>query len=591
MPSKTRVYDYKDELAQLRDMETLFSFELLVQTALVAACSIAAWVFLDLWQIPLWFTANYGLILVEKALLTRNLGASSKGRYFGHLLLSFCIASTAACLPIFLWSNGDALLRYAALAYMVGATLNTFLIRSRSWQVMLCYMLPNSAVFFAISFNFILSPYTNNQGILAFGIALAITLYFLTSIVEATRQHRENLSTRQELLQAQRLETLGSLSGGIAHDFNNLLSIISGNLELLRDGSSIVSKDDLIEQSLQASQRGANLTQKFLAFGRQSSLTSRPINVEVAFFELEELLARLIPEAIELRIKVATETPPIFADEDALYSAIFNLAINARDASNGHGIIKITAARYSTQDSFDGFSTLTDETQDFVKISVSDSGVGIAPEFLDSTIEPYFTSKPFGKGAGLGLAMVSGFATQSGGGIRIWSQPSVGTTVDLILPASKVSAEDKRSSKSFEKFRQCSNSQVLVVEDEHELLEILEQHLETDGYSVKTAGSGDEALSLLRCGLNPNLIITDVVMPGKTQGLELVQAASKIDAQTRFIVMSGYAPPSDELSPDIAKRVHYMKKPFLLSDLSDVIRARLLGDVDISEAPNNETVK
>lgn len=587
MPDNTNVNDYKDKLAQLRHMETLFSFELVVQTALVAACSFAAWIFLGMWQIPVWFTVNYGLIVLEKVLLARHHGTSSRRRYFGHLLLSLCIASVAACLPIFLWFNGDALLRYAALAYMVGATLNTFLIRSKSWQVMLCYLIPNSAVFFAISIDFILSPLAYSQGILAFSIAFAMTVYFLTSIAEATRQHRDHVSAQQKLLQAQRLETLGSLSGGIAHDFNNLLSIISGNLELLRDGSTVVPKEELISQSLQAGQRGAILTQKLLAFGRQSHLTAKSIDVEVAFLELEGVLVRLMPETIDIQVRVATETPPIYADENALHSAIVNLVINARDAVAGKGQIEIAVEKYSNHEAFEGFSTLEDGARDLVKITVCDNGIGIDPKVLDSVIEPYVSSKPLGEGSGLGLAMVSGFAKQSGGGVRISSRLGSGTVVDLILPSSSIPAEKGSPSFPHQELPQSSSSEIMVVEDELELLEILERHLSSEGHSVTTACSGDEAISLLRQDFNPALIITDVVMPGKVQGLELVQTVAGRYSEMQFIVVSGYAPPESELPPGLAERVIFLKKPFLLSDLSETIRSCLQVGKGIS-VPSTE---
>ncbi len=583
MPNKTGVYDYKDEMALLRDMETLFSAELVVQATLVAACSVAAWLLLDLWQIPVWFVANYCLIVLEKLLLSRSVGRASKRRFFGHLFLSLCIASVAAWLPIFLWFNGDALLRYAALAFMVGATLNTFLIRSKLWQVMLCYMLPNSTVFFAISLDFILLPGANSQGILALCIALAMTVYFFTSIVEATRQHRIHVSTLQKLLQSQRLETLGSLSAGVAHDFNNLLSIISGNLELLRDGSTILPKEELITQSLQASKRGAKLTEKLLVFGRQSNLDSKPIRIETAFHELEDILRRLLPETVDLRIKVAADLPSILADETSLNSAIVNLVINARDALDGSGQIEVVAEKYSDQGDFEGFSTLEDGTPDFVKITVRDDGVGIDSGALASVIEPYVTSKPFGKGSGLGLAMVSGFANQSGGGVRISSSLGVGTVVDLLLPSSRAPVEVEAPITLPQKLPACSSSEILIVEDELELIELLEGHLKSEGHSVKAVCSGDEAVLLLEKDFNPDIIITDVVMPGKIQGLELIEVAAKLGPQIEFIAISGYAPPENELPPDFAKRVLFLKKPFLLGELTKAIRSRLPVEDNNSE--------
>ena len=567
--------NFTQKFEQIREMERLESKELIVQVILVGTCCLLGWFFLGLWQLLPWFITCYGLIVLEKLLLNRNSQKSYKDRYYFHLGLSFCIASAAATLPIFLWLHGGEVFYFAVLAYLVGATLNTFLIRSRSWQVMLCYLIPNSSVFVVISVSFLGAGRSMEETVLAIVIAVAIVIYFATSIVEATRQYRELLSTQQKLLHSQKLETLGTLSGGIAHDFNNLLGVISGNLELLKDGSTVRDQSEMLSQAITATERAATFTQRLLAFGRRSHLVNKAVDINSLFSELKEFSLRLLPENIDIEFEAQANVRSVLADESALHASIMNLTVNARDAQKNGGLIIVSAQNYQSSVGFKGYTPIENPNRPYVQISVKDFGSGIAPAMLPEVFEPYVTSKRAREGSGLGLAMVLGFARQSSGGVRITSELEQGTTVDLLLPAASPSSAIRVDVPKEATVACSATAHVLVVEDEPELLQLYVNKLKSEGFTVSAAVSGDEAWEKLMNGCHPDLIVTDVVMPGELQGFALVRKSLEVLEDTKFIILSGYAPPEEQTTQVLEAEIQFMTKPVSLNHLSDEIK-RLL---------------
>ncbi|SDK06064.1 ATP-binding protein [Aliiruegeria lutimaris] len=342
---------------------------------------------------------------------------------------------------------------------------------------------------------------------------------FATIHMDVTEQR----GTESQLLQAQKMETVGQLTGGIAHDFNNILAVIIGNLNILeRETAEVPELQARAERALGAADRAAGLVNRLLAFSRRQRLAPENIDINALVRDMHELLETSVGSAVTLRMDLAEDLPQVRVDPGQLENALMNLAINARDAMEGEGEIAISTRAASG---------------DFIELSVSDTGSGIAPELLEQVFEPFFTTKPVGKGSGLGLSMVYGFAQQSGGNVHVESAPGVGTKVTLSLPVTVEAAPEEAPEQV--SGEGAGDACILVVDDDADLLEIAADQLRAHGYAVVTALDGATALEVLAEIPEIDLLYTDLAMPGEIDGFALAREAEKIRPDLPVLFTSG----------------------------------------------------
>jgi PAS domain S-box-containing protein len=381
--------------------------------------------------------------------------------------------------------------------------------------------------------------------------------------------------TEEQLIQAQKMETVGQLSGGIAHDFNNLLTVIIGNSETL--GDRLKARPDLKQLSdtvLGAGERGAELTRRLLAFSRRQVLQPVAIDCQRLIDDMNELLRRTLREDIEIETTHAQSLPRALVDPPQLESAILNLALNAQDAMpmGGHLTITTTDAVLDERYRDEHPEVLPGE---YVMVSVTDDGSGMPPDVLERVFEPFYTTKDVGKGSGLGLSMVYGFVKQSNGHVSIYSEPGLGTTVRLYLPTARADVADRIEGPARDATPQRGSELVLVVEDDNFVRGYAVASLESLGYRVMTAHNGRAALERLSNGDKPDILFTDIVMPGGVSGLDLAERAQVLQPGMRVLFASGY--PLETLASrgklNVASMI--LNKPYRKAELAQRIREAL----------------
>ena len=373
----------------------------------------------------------------------------------------------------------------------------------------------------------------------------------------------------EQLRQAQKMEAVGQLTGGIAHDFNNLLTIILGNSELLVEAAQNHPELRGLALTVQnAAERGANLTQHLLAFGRRQTLLPEPVDLAEAIAHVSGLLRRTLGGHITLRIKAAPGVRRAYVDRTQLETALVNLALNARDAMPNGGLLTIRASDARASDE----RSLAEPNEAFVRISVIDSGIGMSQEVLSRAFEPFFTTKPVGKGSGLGLSMVYGFAQQSGGRVDVDSVLGKGTSISLLLPCadSVALAPEKPSSTTLN-----GQGRILLVEDEPDVRSFVATQLASLGYESVTAGDGNEALDRLQADPAISLLFTDLVMPNGISGVALAKRAAALRPDLPVLYTSGYADDVLAARGAVGSGVPVLCKPYRRSELALAIQAAL----------------
>jgi len=381
--------------------------------------------------------------------------------------------------------------------------------------------------------------------------------------------------TAERLAQAQKMEALGALTGGMAHDFNNYLAVIIGNLDLLQAhlGTDPASHD-LIQAALRGATPSQELTRSLLAFARHQPLAPKIVDISERVRETAKLLERTLGEDIAVGLSLGQGLWPVLVDDSQLASCIVNLAKNARDAMPSGGKLQITAENCHV-DARDGANGAGPKAGDYVVIEVSDTGTGIRPDMLANVFEPFFTTKAPGHGTGLGLSMVYGFVTQSGGDIKIQSEPGKGTRVRLYLPRSQEAAATQAAPVAVDD-QSGGSETILLVEDNKMVRDTVAAQLKSLGYQVVEAASGDLAVAALeRSADSIRLILSDVVMPGKLDGYGLAQYAQERWPGIRVLLMSGYV--GDRVSgQDLgAHAPRLLAKPYRKAELARALRELL----------------
>ncbi len=384
----------------------------------------------------------------------------------------------------------------------------------------------------------------------------------------------EELKLKEEALrQAQKMEAIGQLTGGIAHDFNNMLAGIIGSADLLRKRLTTGRYDECeryVEAVVSAANRAAALTQRLLAFSRQQTLDLQAIDAAQHIVSLGELLKRTIGPSIELVTNLDADLWPASTDANQFESALLNLAINARDAMPKGGRLTIRGENVAV----DSDGELA--AGDYVKISISDNGSGMDAQTLAKAIDPFFTTKPIGQGTGLGLSMVYGFMSQTGGHLDIHSEVCEGTVVSLFLPRASAAGDDRGVvAVPVPAPRNGSPpGTVYVVEDEPIVRMLVVDHLEELGYRVMEAGNAEQALSALRQDDEIDLLLTDVGLPGMS-GRQLAEEARKLRPELAIIFATGYADGAASRSDLVGENMDLIGKPFDVDDLAARIGALL----------------
>ncbi|MEO5669902.1 MAG: ATP-binding protein [Ramlibacter sp.] len=376
------------------------------------------------------------------------------------------------------------------------------------------------------------------------------------------------------LRQAQRLEAVGQLTGGIAHDFNNLLTVILGNSELLREQLSPANPSlaALADMSVTAAERGADLTQRLLAFARKQPLAPQAVDAAQLVAGMEPLLRRTLGEHIEIRFAPAAGLWPALVDPVQLESALLNLCLNARDAMVGGGSLTIATA--NTNLSEDEVRQRGDvQPGSYVMLSVSDTGTGIAPEHLSHVFEPFFTTKGTGKGSGLGLAMIYGFVRQSGGHVSVDSEAGHGTAVRLYLPRALQAATQPQPAVC-DAQTVGGTERVLLVEDDELVRRYAYDQLVALGYEVRQAHGGAQGLEMFSRDIGIDLLFTDVVMPGMS-GRQLADHARALRPALKVLYASGYAENEIVHHGRLDAGAQLLAKPYRRDELARRIRAVL----------------
>ncbi len=405
----------------------------------------------------------------------------------------------------------------------------------------------------------------------------------MTNILATIGDITDEIREAENLRRSQTMSAVGQMASGLAHDFNNILGIISGNLRLIeRDSGEDVKLGDRARVAMSAVERAARLTGKLLGFTHDKPYQPELVDINEAIGEMRSLIERSVTPNVSIEYRLAEQ--PLFAiiDQGDLETAVINLVLNARDAMPAGGGITIETATGG------GTSPVRSVGEPgsaigAVEIRVRDRGTGIDPTIVDRIFEPFFTTKPLGKGTGLGLAMVHGFCTRSGGHATVDSNPGDGTTIALSLPRAEPPAPSSTGEQSSDGNRSptielpaARGHRVLAVDDEVELLDLVASALRDEGFDVLTAHSGAEALEVLEREAPPEILFTDILMPGGMDGHHLAALALARVPGLRIVFSSGHSAQNRaDLDPRIAT-APLVRKPYSIDDVCETLRALFL---------------
>jgi signal transduction histidine kinase len=398
--------------------------------------------------------------------------------------------------------------------------------------------------------------------------------------VRVRAEIEERLKTEEALRQVQKMQTIGQLTGGIAHDFNNLLQVMLGNLEAVERQLHADAQldrpriDRQVTAALRAVERATQMTQQLLAFSRSQPLNPKPLDANELVLRMTELFRRTLGESVAIETVIEPNLRPAYADQNQLEATLLNLAVNARDAMPAGGRLTIETANYafdqSAGDPWEEFAS-----GEYVMIAVTDTGTGIPKEVMPRIFEPFFTTKEVGRGTGLGLSQAYGFAKQSGGNIKIYSEVGVGTTVMLYLPAGPLASEVDKHETQPDARRQASGELILVVEDDPAVRAFSVETLLELGYRVLEAADAVAALRQLEIEPLIRLMFTDVGLPGAMTGRQLADMAQARWPNLKVLFTTGYARNAIVHHGRLDPGVELITKPFTGSALAARVRELL----------------
>ena len=416
-----------------------------------------------------------------------------------------------------------------------------------------------------------ISPVRDSEGNITNFVAIK------RDITEHVKLHERQQELERQLQMAQKMEAIGRLAGGIAHDFNNMLNVILGYGDILCNGLPEGDPQrEYAQQIVDAAQRSASLVRELLAFSRKQPLQPVVLNLNDLLKNLEKMLSRVIGEDIRLEFILADDLWPVKVDPVQMEQVVMNLVVNARDAMPQGGSLTIETANVELDDAY-ALTHVSVKPGSYVMLAVTDTGCGMDRETMARVFEPFFTTKERGIGTGLGLSTVYGIVKQSEGYIWVYSEPGKGSTFKVYLPRTEeVPTWKPRDTESREGVS-VEGKRVLVVEDEGALRELFKETLVQFGFEVTVASDGKEALALVKKGLRPHVVVTDVVMPGMS-GKEMVEELRKVLPGIKVLYMSGYTDNAIVHHGVLDPGEPYIQKPFALGDLVAKIKELFKGE-------------
>ena len=392
----------------------------------------------------------------------------------------------------------------------------------------------------------------------------------------ADQRNAELLRSREQLAQAQRLEAIGQLTGGIAHDFNNLLTVVIGNLDLISKARGDPEKiERLAQNAMMAARRGEHLVRQLLTYARRQINHPQTVNLNQLLTNTENLVRRAIGEQIEVVSRLSPLLAPVEIDPAQFEAAILNLAINSRDAMAEGGRITIEThnVTFDRQHADDPDAT----AGPYVMVAVSDSGAGMSAAVQARAFDPFFTTKEAGKGSGLGLSQVYGFAKTAGGFVRIYSELGIGTTVKLYLPQSANRPASLERAADIQSLQSTSGGTILLVEDDQDVLAVTAESLKELGYEVVTAADAARAMEILKGDQPIDLLFSDVIIPGGTNGAQLAVTARRVRPQLKVLLGSGYTAAALSLEHGLPYDLDVVGKPYQRDELAKKLRLAIGG--------------
>jgi signal transduction histidine kinase/DNA-binding response OmpR family regulator len=393
---------------------------------------------------------------------------------------------------------------------------------------------------------------------------------FSTDITERREAEARLTAAEEQLRQSQKMEAVGRLTGGVAHDFNNVLQVIGGNLQLLiRDVAGNLRAEHRLQTAFAAISRGSKLASQLLAFARRQPLAPKVINVGDLIRGIEDMLRRALGDGVEIETMISGGLWNTFVDSVQVENALLNLAINARDAMEGHGNLTIEAGNVHLNGDYAARHADV-AAGEYVMITVTDTGCGIPSDIVARVFEPFFTTKPEGQGTGLGLSMVYGFVKQSGGHIQIYSEPDHGTAVRIYLPRTP---EFETAETNIETGSAMGGTEtILLVEDDEEVRGTVVDMLSELGYRVLKARDAQSGLAIVESGVHIDLLFTDVVMPGLLRSPELARKARERLPNVAVLFTSGYTATAIIHSGRLDDGIELLSKPYTREALARKIR-------------------
>lgn len=405
-------------------------------------------------------------------------------------------------------------------------------------------------------------------------------IYFFASQLDVSRRR----DAEDALHQSQKMEALGQLTGGIAHDFNNLLQVMFGYVDLAKVGlesgmahAKVVSSLDRVTGAIE---KASTLTQQLLAFARKQSLSGRAVNLNQVVTAIAHLAAHTLGDQVSVTTNVAGEGVNVRVDPTQLEVALLNILVNARDAlvdTSNAQVVLTTESMTLSEPRVIGFADLAPGR--YGAISIHDNGVGIPAEIIDRVLDPFFTTKAVGKGTGLGLSMVYGFLKQSGGALNIVSEPGKGTTIVLFFPA--LDADDNAPPAPVKMVEQAGTERILVVDDRPEVADVSQALLEQMGYQAMVAYSPAAALEVLGRDSSIDMLLTDLIMPGKMNGVMLAREARRMNPDIRILLTTGFAESELTRPGDGASEFDILYKPFNRTELAKKVKIVLKGPTGV----------
>ena len=394
----------------------------------------------------------------------------------------------------------------------------------------------------------------------------------------AEERNAELARSREELAQAQRLEAIGQLTGGVAHDFNNLLTVVIGNLDLISGARGDPEKIERLAQSaMKAARRGEHLVRQLLTYARRQINHPQTVNLNQLITNIESLMGRVIGEQIKVVSVLSPVLAPVQIDPAQFETAVLNLAINSRDAMAGGGRITIETQNVTIDRQY-AASDPELTPGPYVMIAVSDSGAGMTPAVLARAFDPFFTTKEVGKGSGLGLSQVYGFAKTAGGYVKIYSELGIGTTVKLYLPQSSNRPTLLESGAETASLQLAGGrGTILVVEDDEDVLAVTAESLRELGYHVVTAANAARALEILRGDQPIDLLFSDVIIPGGTNGAQLAVTARHVRPGLKVLLTSGYTAAALSLEHGLPDNLNVVGKPYQRDELAKKLSLAIGG--------------